>query len=73
MKLFQNFNEMFRNLKHRRPTMIFCPKCCSPDIKKSSSFDSWLIPAKYICEKCGYLGPIIMELEKKEEDIKKKD
>ncbi len=73
MKLFQNFNEMFRNLKHRRPTMIFCPKCCSPDIKKSSSFDSWLIPAKYICEKCGYLGPIIMELEKKEEDTKKKD
>ena len=64
---------MFRNLKHRRPTMIFCPKCCSPDIKKSSSLDSWLIPAKYICEKCGYLGPIIMELEKKEEDIKKKD
>jgi predicted RNA-binding Zn-ribbon protein involved in translation (DUF1610 family) len=73
MKLFQNFNEMFRNLKHRRPTMIFCPKCCSPDIKKSSSLDSWLIPAKYICEKCGYLGPIIMELEKKEEDTKKKD
>ena len=73
MKLFQNFNEMFRNLKHRRPTMIFCPKCYSPDIKKSSSFDSWLIPAKYICEKCGYLGPIIMELEKKEEDTKKKD
>lgn len=68
MKLFENVNALFRNLKHRGPTMIFCPKCCSPEIKKSSSFDSWLIPTKYICEKCGYSGPIIMELEKKEEE-----
>jgi predicted RNA-binding Zn-ribbon protein involved in translation (DUF1610 family) len=68
MRLFQDVNKLFRSLKHRRPSAIFCPKCCSPEIRKSTSFDSWLIPAKFICEKCGYSGPIIMELEKKEDE-----
>jgi hypothetical protein len=27
----------------------------------------WLTPRKYYCEKCGYSGPIYMELEKEEE------
>jgi predicted RNA-binding Zn-ribbon protein involved in translation (DUF1610 family) len=65
---FQKVTDLFRNLKHRKPTIIICPRCYSPEIKKSSSFDSWLIPTRYICEKCGYFGPIIVELEKKEEE-----
>jgi hypothetical protein len=24
------------------------------------------MPRKYVCEKCGYNGPIVMELEKEE-------
>jgi predicted RNA-binding Zn-ribbon protein involved in translation (DUF1610 family) len=73
MKLFHKVNDLVRNLKHRRPTKIFCPRCCSPEIRKSSSFDSWLIPTRYICGKCGYFGPLIMELEKKEGESFKKN
>ena len=73
MKLLQSINDLFRNLKHRRPSEIFCPRCCSPEIRKSSSFDSWLIPTRYICDKCGYFGSLIMELEKKEGESSKKD
>jgi hypothetical protein len=27
----------------------------------------WLTPQKYICAECGYIGSIVMELEKEEE------
>jgi len=26
------------------------------------------MPRKYLCENCGYLGPIVMELEKEKEN-----
>ncbi|MCJ7712971.1 hypothetical protein MUO66_00730 [Candidatus Bathyarchaeota archaeon] len=68
MKFFPNANELFKNIKHRSPTRIFCPKCCNSEIKTSSFFDSWLTPTKYVCEKCGYIGPIFLELEKKEDE-----
>jgi predicted RNA-binding Zn-ribbon protein involved in translation (DUF1610 family) len=66
MKLLQNVREIFTSLKHRKPTQIYCPRCCSPKIKMHSSFDQWLTPAKYVCSQCGYVGPIVMELEKEE-------
>jgi hypothetical protein len=33
-----------------------------------SGLDFWLTPKKYVCADCGYVGPIIMELEKEEEN-----
>jgi DNA-directed RNA polymerase subunit RPC12/RpoP len=68
MKALQNFRELLKSLKHRKPTQIFCPRCSSPKIKLHSSFDLWLTPAKYVCTECGYAGPIIMELEKEENE-----
>ena len=67
MKPLKNAREVFKTLKHRKPTRIYCPKCASPKINLSSSFDIWLLPKKYLCENCGYLGTIVMELEKIEE------
>jgi len=66
MKLLQDIKEVFRTLNYRRPTRIYCPRCGSPKIHLSSSLDYWLTPKKYVCENCGYIGPIIMELEKEE-------
>jgi predicted RNA-binding Zn-ribbon protein involved in translation (DUF1610 family) len=66
MKLLQNIREVFKTLKHRKPSKIYCPKCGSPNIHLSSSLDYWLTPKKYVCENCGYVGPIIMELEKEQ-------
>jgi hypothetical protein len=68
MKPLQNFREVLKSLKHREPTQIFCPRCCSPKIKLNSNFDVWLTPAKYLCTECGYMGSIVMELEKEEEN-----
>jgi hypothetical protein len=68
MNSLQNFREVLKSLKHRKPTQIFCPRCCSQKIKLNSNFDVWLTPAKYLCTECGYMGPIVMELEKEEEN-----
>jgi transposase-like protein len=68
MKLLGNFRDVFKTLKHRKPSPIFCPKCCSPEIKLSSSLDYWLTPQKYICQKCGYVGSVVMELEEDNEE-----
>jgi predicted RNA-binding Zn-ribbon protein involved in translation (DUF1610 family) len=66
MKLLQNIREVFKTLKYRKPSKIYCPRCGSPKIHLSSSLDYWLTPKKYVCENCGYVGQIVMELEKEE-------
>jgi len=66
MKLLDDMREVFSTLKRRRPSKKYCPRCASPEIHLSSSLDYWLTPKKYVCKKCGYLGPVVMELEKEE-------
>ncbi|MCW3993208.1 MAG: hypothetical protein NWE85_01390 [Candidatus Bathyarchaeota archaeon] len=66
MRLLQDIKEVLKTLTRRRPTNIYCPRCGSPKIHLSSSLDYWLTPKKYVCDNCGYVGPIIMELEKEE-------
>lgn len=66
MRLLKDIKEVLKTLSRRRPTNIYCPRCGSPKIHLSSSLDYWLTPKKYVCENCGYIGPIIMELEKEE-------
>jgi predicted RNA-binding Zn-ribbon protein involved in translation (DUF1610 family) len=56
--------EILGSLKRRRPTRKYCPRCGNPDIQLSSKFDIWLLPEQYTCEKCGYVGPIVLEMEK---------
>jgi len=66
MGILQDMREVFKILKHRGPSKIYCPRCGSPRIHLSSSLDYWLTPKKYVCEDCGYVGPIVMEIEKKD-------
>jgi late competence protein required for DNA uptake (superfamily II DNA/RNA helicase) len=63
MKKLDGVRDVLRNTKHRKPTQIFCPRCCSPKIHLNSSLDVWLTPRQYYCENCGYLGILVMELE----------
>ncbi len=64
MKRLNGIREALKTVKHRKPGMIFCPRCCSPNIRLSSSLAVWLTPKQYLCEDCGYLGIVVMELEK---------
>jgi len=74
MGILKDFREVLRGLKREKRgkrTPKFCPKCGSSRISLSSSFDVYpkmygLTPEKYVCENCGYMGPIVMELEEEE-------
>jgi len=63
-----DLREVFRGLKRRKPAPELCPVCGSSKLRLSSRFDSWLIPVRYVCEDCGYKGPIIMEKEEPSTD-----
>jgi C4-type Zn-finger protein len=67
MKKPDGIRDILKNTKHRKPTQIYCPRCASPKIQLSSSLAMWLTPKEYFCEKCGYRGIIVMELEKDED------
>jgi len=80
MNGFKNFREVVRRLKRRNITPKFCPKCGSPNLQISSGIEShpkWygFTPTQYVCEKCGYKGPIAMEKEEEEtqENVKHND
>lgn len=67
MGLLKNFRDVFKGMKRRKPTLKLCPGCGSPKLRLSSGFDVWLTPEQYVCENCGYKGPIVMELEEEKE------
>jgi len=70
MKKTDGIRDVFKHAKRRKPTQIYCPRCASPKIALSSSLSIWLTPQEYYCENCGYLGIIVMELEKEDEEEK---
>jgi len=55
-------------LKHRKPAKKYCPKCGDPGIRLLSRFNFWLLPERYVCERCGYQGPIVLEMEEETEE-----
>jgi len=74
MGILKDLREVLRGLKREKlgkRTPKFCPRCGSSRIKVSSSFDTYprmygLTPGQYVCEECGYRGPIVLELEEEE-------
>ena len=64
----KEFLKLLKRLKHRGATLKVCPVCGSTNIKLSSRCDGWITPIQYVCRDCGYKGPIILELEKEEEE-----
>jgi len=66
--------ELFKSIKHRGPTVIFCPRCCSPKIKLAAGLTiGGLAPKQYYCENCGYVGTVVMELEEEKNQKNEKE
>jgi predicted RNA-binding Zn-ribbon protein involved in translation (DUF1610 family) len=67
--ILKDLSDVLKGMKRINKTIKLCPKCRSPKLKLSSSFDVWLTPEQYVCENCGYKGPIILEVD--EESLQK--
>ncbi len=70
MGVLQNIHEVLKGLRRGGAVKKLCPRCGSSKLRLSSRFDIWLTPEQYICESCGYKGPIVMELEETSEEKK---
>jgi len=68
MKKLDDIREVFKAAKHQKPTLFYCPRCCSPKIRLANSLAVWLTPKQYYCEDCHYIGIVVMELEKEKEE-----
>jgi len=55
-----------RKLRNSPSRVIVCPRCGSTRLSLSSKMDAWLTPKQYFCADCGYVGPIVIEIEKEE-------
>jgi len=66
MNMLKSIREIFKTIKFRKPAKKYCPRCGSPRIHLSSSLDYGITPKKYVCENCGYRGPLVMEIEKED-------
>ncbi|MEM2399532.1 MAG: hypothetical protein QXW55_06185 [Candidatus Bathyarchaeia archaeon] len=70
MEKIKAFSEVLRNIKLRLSysgnRALYCPTCGSRNVRLSSKFDVWLMPKRYVCEDCGYIGPIVLEIEAEE-------
>ena len=67
-KKVDDIREVFKSIKHRKRKQIYCPRCCSPKLKLTSSLAVWLTGEQYYCEDCGYVGAVVMELEEEKEE-----
>jgi len=47
-----------------------CPKCKSANIRLASSAGGWLLPEQWVCDKCGYMGFIVAELDTEDKDTR---
>ncbi len=66
MGILENVYRVFKGLKREKLVPKICPRCRSSRLRLSSRFDIWLTPEQYVCGKCGYKGPVVMEIEEEE-------
>ncbi|MEM4733842.1 MAG: hypothetical protein QXD70_04870, partial [Candidatus Bathyarchaeia archaeon] len=69
----ENLREVLKMLKHRKASPFYCPRCASPKIHVATNLDFGLTSKRYVCENCGYYGPIVMEIEKEGNDSSTED
>ncbi len=63
--------DVLKHLRRGRPSraLIACPRCGSTRVRRLGGLFGWLLPTTYACPDCGYMGPLILELE--EEEVRK--
>ena len=57
------FIEVVKALKRRSSSTVACPRCGSLDMSKSTGMDGWMLPPLYLCNKCGYAGRLVLEID----------
>ena len=51
--------------KHSRKIRV-CPFCKQPTLRTADSISGWMTAEIFKCDKCGYRGPVFIEVDPKE-------
>lgn len=57
-----------KKLRHSGHAPLACPVCGGLKVRQQGSLSGWLIPPVYSCEECGYVGRVVLELEKESQE-----
>lgn len=66
MTFLSSIKNTLKEVKFSRPKPIFCPKCKSPELYSNNTYG--ILPPIYTCHKCGYEGPLFLELDENEKN-----
>lgn len=62
MKLLRRLVRVFKS-RGVSKTLKLCPVCNSLNIRLATKYSGWLTPETYVCDECGYSGPIYLEID----------
>lgn len=68
-----DFFDTVKNLRHSGPGALACPVCGSIRIKQRGSLGGWLLPPDWACTDCGYVGKLVLELDREDSRKQKND
>jgi predicted RNA-binding Zn-ribbon protein involved in translation (DUF1610 family) len=68
MKRLKGVLEALSQIKHRRTTILVCPRCGKTRILPERSVTLGFLPTVYVCEDCGYRGYLITEADEEDPD-----
>ena len=65
--MLKNIKKFFKRISRKKgKRLTICPRCGNPKIHLSSILDGWITPPQYVCDICGYTGPMVMEVDEEE-------
>ena len=62
-----SFKEFLKALRKGKRGLLVCPVCGSKNIK-IMPYTGWLLPSTYMCEDCGYIGYLVLEVDEYDKD-----
>ncbi|MHA2164514.1 MAG: hypothetical protein ACXAAT_01495 [Candidatus Hodarchaeales archaeon] len=65
-KNVREISKMARIGKPTHPIIRVCPICFIDSLSRQSTFLTFIVPATYTCNTCGYTGPIYAEVDFKD-------
>jgi predicted RNA-binding Zn-ribbon protein involved in translation (DUF1610 family) len=55
--------DVFKSMRRGKKAIPSCPQCGGLVRRSRAPLEGWILPVRYVCEKCGYSGFLTMEEE----------
>ncbi|HVH14952.1 MAG TPA: hypothetical protein VNA15_04455 [Candidatus Angelobacter sp.] len=55
--------DVLRSIRRGEQGSLSCPQCGSTVKRSRAPLEGWILPIRYVCDKCGYSGFLALEEE----------